>query len=129
MVGEALDGFPPERAIAYDLTPGSVTFYGGPFGRIPLVVTNAMLVEAAQTQAAADAKLLEAKGLPYSVDFTQVPNPALEPYDSVRVTYPPVQGQNPQVRVEKHVLEQVVIGLGYDQGMPCTTKLTTNEGA
>jgi len=56
-------------------------------------------------------------GLPYSVDFTSVPNPALMPYDPVRVRYPG--------RSEVHVIERLTIPLTAEQPMPAATREQT----
>lgn len=79
----ANSGTPP-RAVVRDLDPTSPTYYNGPFGKKPLKYSAPFT---SQTQAinAATAKLRTSIGIAQSVDFSAVPNPALEPGDVVAV--------------------------------------------
>jgi hypothetical protein len=47
--------------------------------------------------------MLTSTGLPYNVDFGQIPNPALEPLDPVKVAFPG--------RRESHVISQLMVPL------------------
>lgn len=127
--GESPDILAPPSGVAFDTTPGSPTLYGGPFGKVPFFYTNSTLDTPAKALAKAQAKLLEVKGLPYDVDFSMVPNPALEPYDAVLITYPVDLTQRPHVKMESHNLSQVVIGLGFDSAMACGTKIISTNAA
>lgn len=126
--GEALDNTAPFTATAHDTDPTSVTYYSGPFGPVPFFYSSPFITTAAGAASAAAGQLLLNRGLPYNVDFTQVPNPALEPLDGITIVYPIDLSTQPHVVTELHVLQQVVIGLGVTDGMACTTKLTTNTG-
>lgn len=129
VTGEGLDSaLTPPVATAYDLDPASVTLWGGPFGKVPDFYSDPSITDSASALASANLQLAQAKGLPYNVDFTQVPNPALEPYDPVALVYPPDLAASPHVKTELHILQQIVVGLGSSEGMHCTTKLTTNLG-
>ncbi len=127
-LGEGLGGV-PVYGIAEDDDPASVTYVGGQFGRVPKFISSPYITNAAQAVAAARAELNLRKGFPYSVDFSMVPNPALEPLDGVTLVYPIDLETQPHQRFEEHVLEQLVIGLGTDTAMMCNTKLSTNRGA
>lgn len=127
-IGEALGGA-PVYGIAKDLDPDSVTYYYGPFGKVPKFITSTKIDSPSAATAAAQAELQKRKGLPYNVDFSMVPNPALEPWDPVQVIYPVDLENQPHQAIEYHVLRQIVIGLGSQTDMQCNTRLTTNRGA
>lgn len=75
-------------AIAYDSDPASPTYYYGPYGRVPQFWSNPLVTTTAQAQAAASLMLAKAIRLPLTADWSAVPNPALEPWDVVRLAYP-----------------------------------------
>ena len=125
--GEAVDDVPPSYAVAYDTDPLSPTYWDGDFGKIPAFYSSPLLTSDAKALNAAETILRRSLGLPYSVDFTAVANPALEPLDPVRVTYPPVLGRSPVVRVETHVIDQLRIGLS-GPAMSAGTRLQTTGG-
>lgn len=83
--GEALDTEPPVQALAVDSTPGSPTLWGGPFGKISREFASPLLTTTAQCALAAATVLRKSVGLPYNVDLTAVPNPALEPDDMIAI--------------------------------------------
>lgn len=122
-VGEALDDTPPVRGVAYDLDPESPTYWNGEFGKVPRFYSSPLLTTTGQATAAAESLLAQSTGLPYLVDFTSVPNPAIEPLDVVRVTYPRV-GREPAA-TEVHVISQVRIPLSSTEAMPSVTRKQT----
>lgn len=123
--GEAVDDEPPAFGVAYDDDPGSPTYWDGPYGKVPRFYSSPFLTTDAKARAAARTVLLGNLGLPYAVDFSMVPNPALEPLDAVRVCYPPVlDGRSPAAARENHVLDTLVIGLGSSEAMAATTRLS-----
>lgn len=124
--GEAIDDFAAAYGVAYDLDPASVTYWDGAFGKVPRFYSSPFITSNAQAVAAARSILVRELGLPYSVAFGMVPNPALEPLDAVRVVYPPARGV---VANELHVLEQLTIGLGAATSMAAATRLQTLAGA
>lgn len=124
--GEAIDELAAAYGVAYDLDPTSVTYWNGAFGKVPRFYSSPFITTNAQAVAAARSILLRELGLPYSVAFGMVPNPALEPLDAVRVVYPPAAGR---VAKELHVLEQLTIGLGAETSMSAATRLQTLSGA
>ena len=103
--GAAADGNPPTRGVAVDANPSSPTYYLGRFGPVPRFYNSQFLATNAQAVAAATALLQRSLGLPYSVDFTTVPNPALEPWDPVRLRAADDQ------RIETHVIETMTVPL------------------
>lgn len=84
-VGEALDTTAPPRGVAVDDNPDSPTYWEGAFGKVPRFYSSPFITTDAQALAAAGSILRQNLGLPYNVEFGQVPNPALEPHDPVAV--------------------------------------------
>lgn len=109
-VGEGADTTDPVRSLAVDRNPASPTFWGGPFGKVPRFYSSPFITTVGQAQQAAASMLSKQLGLPYAVDFAAVPNPALEAYDPIRVTYPG--------RSEVHVVDRITIPL--TAGVPVT---------
>lgn len=130
VTGEAFDDVRPPRGVAYDNNPLSPTWFNGPFGMVPKFLTSSTIkgntaVESdAMAQRAAEVELAKSRGLPYAVNFEMIPNPSLEPYDTIEVVYPLDLRTDPHTRRENHVLEQVQIGLGADEGMLGKTRLS-----
>lgn len=114
--GEAPDGKPPVRAVARDMNPKSPTFWGGKFGQVPRFYSSTFITQGGQARTAAGAMLRGVLGLPYNVDLTTVPCPALEPLDPVRVIYS--DRDNPEV----HVLEKITVPLTPGAAMTATTR-------
>jgi hypothetical protein len=114
--GEAPDTQAPVRGMAFDNDAASPTYFSGRFGPVPEFYTSPFLTSDSEAQAAAQAILLRRLGLPYNVDFSTVPNPALEPDDPVKIRYSNDTG------VEIHVLDQLVIPLVHDRTMTARTR-------
>lgn len=123
--GEGADEVPPPFGVAYDLDPASVTYWEGSFGKVPKFFNSPMLITNTQARNAARSMLTTSLGLPYSVSFGVVPNPALEPLDAVRVVYPPQLNRSPASSSEVHVLEQLTIGFGASTTMTAATRKQT----
>lgn len=117
--GESADDTPPARGVALDNDPASPTYYYGRFGPVPRFYSSPLLLTDAMAVAAAETLLRQSLGLPYSVDFTAIPNPALEPLDPVQVRYS--NGGNP----ETHVIERLSIPLSEDAALTATTREQT----
>jgi hypothetical protein len=117
--GETPGDIPPVQAIARDENPNSPTYYYGPFGKVPRFYSSPFITTSAQCRSAASAMLARAIGLPYNVDFTAVPNPALEPLDPVRVSY---DDHSPR---EVHVIERLRTPLTASGVMTATTREQT----
>lgn len=102
--GEQLDDtIPPVTAMVVDSDPSSPTYWFGQYGRVPEFYSSSFLTTTAQCISAAQSILQQSTGLPYSVDFAQLSNHALEPLDPISLVYPG--------RRERHVISQIVIPL------------------
>lgn len=116
-VGEGADTAVPARGVAVDLNAASPTYWHGPFGKVPRFFSSPFLTTNAQAQNAAVSMLRDQLGLPYAVDFTSVPNPALEPYDPIRITYPG--------RSEVHVIDRMTVPLTAEAPLTGSTREKT----
>jgi uncharacterized protein DUF5047 len=105
---------PPVTATVFDTDPNSPTLWGGPFGKVPMFYSSSFLTTTDQCTSAGTSLLAQNKGVPYSVDFGQVPNPALEPYDPVVISYP---GHR-----EQHVISQLVVPLDPSTAQTAQTR-------
>ncbi|MBN6037482.1 DUF5047 domain-containing protein [Amycolatopsis sp. 195334CR] len=114
--GEQAGEMPPVRGVAVDENPFSPTYWNGPFGKVPRFYSSSFLTTTEQCTSAAKAMLERASGLPYNVDFSMVPNPALEPLDPVQVTHADTDN------AELHVLETLTIPLTAGGAMTATTR-------
>lgn len=121
-LGEAPDSDTgPVRAVAIDDDPRSVTFWKGPFGKVPRFFSSPSIISQNGAESAARSLLVRALGLPYNVDLTAIPNPALEPLDPVLVTYPS-RARLSSARQETHVLERITIPLDAQSEMTASTR-------
>lgn len=111
--GEAPDNKPPARAVARDMNPKSPSYWNGPFGKVVTTYSSPLLHSAGQAATAALNKLARTLGRPYSVDFSAVPNPALEPLDPVRI--------RTREGSEIHALEKITIPLIEDVPLSAST--------
>jgi hypothetical protein len=114
--GEAPGTDAPVRAVARDLAPTSPTRWGGPFGKVPRFFSSPFITTVAQASTAAASILRGQLGLPYSVDFRTVTNPALEVEDPIEITY---ADNRP---VQRHVVDKLTIPLDVTQAMTGTTR-------
>lgn len=112
--GEAADTQVPVSRLVVDDNPLSPTRWGGPFGRIPLFFSSSLITSADQALAAASTLLRRRLGLPYSVDFSSIPNPALEPHDPVKIVHPD--------GFSTHIIGSVTIPLSAQGAMTATTR-------
>lgn len=118
--GEGADTTAPQRAVAIDNDPDSPTYWYGNFGKVPRFYSSPLLTSATRAQSAASTILRKHLGVPYAVDFSAVPNPALEPFDPVRVIYPG--------RAEVHVLDRLTIPLSARNAMTGSTRVQASDG-
>lgn len=121
--GETADGQPPVRAVARDMSLTSATRWDGPFGKVPRFYTSPFIQTFAQASSAATALLRQSLGLPFSVDFTSVCNPALEPLDPVQIV---TSTADPIGRT--HILDKLTIGLMAGDALSAQTREQTIEG-
>lgn len=117
--GDAPDTNAPVRAVARDMEPTSPTYWDGPFGKIPKRLSTPFITNTTNAADAASAELLKVVGLPYSADFSAVPNPALEPYDPINV--------KTDAGIETHVLDTLTIPLTASAPMTGTTRELTSH--
>lgn len=101
-------------AVVVDNNPASPTYWNGRFGKVPRYYYSSFITTAAQATSAATSILQRAVGLPYSIDLRAVPNPALEPYDPVRITMPD--------RTDIHVIDSLTVPLTSADPMTGTTR-------
>jgi hypothetical protein len=112
--GEPVGELPPVQAIAQDDNPASPTYVDGPFGLVPTIYSSAFMTTADQCFAAAAAKLAKVVGLPYVVSLGSIPNPALEGWDVVGVSYPGI--------AETHIIDRITYGLAPADSMGIDTR-------
>ena len=118
--GEAADAEVPARAVVYDNNPNSPTYWLGTFGKVPRFYSSSFITTDDQAFSAASSMLRQSLGLPYNVDLSQVPNPALEPLDPVRVSYSDSDAR------ELHVLKTLTVPLTATEAQAATTQEQTN---
>ena len=117
--GEGTDTTTPARAVAIDNSTESPTYYYGPFGPVPRFYSSPFITNDTQAASAAESTLRQALGLPYNVDFSAIPNPALEPLDPVRIRYASSAG------AETHVLESLTVPLTEDEALTASPREQT----
>lgn len=81
------DNVPPVSATAEDDDPTSPTYVGGPFGRVTQFYSSATLTTLAACQQAANQLLAQAVKPSATVSVESAPNPLLDAWDVLRVTY------------------------------------------
>ena len=104
--GEAADTTAPVSYVAVDNDPNSPTCWGGDFGHVPEFYNSPTVTSQMQARKAAESMLRRHIGLPHTIDFQAVPNPALEPWDPIRIRPSRRDGES------VHVLASVEIPLG-----------------
>lgn len=117
-IGEGADERPPVRAVAYNAQESSPTFFGGPFGRIPRFYASPFITTELQAENAAVSLLRQSLGAPFEVELAAVPNPALKPYDPIRVVY------NDGTR-QMHIAEKVAVPMDTDTPISISTREST----
>lgn len=115
--GTALpSGAPLPTATAYDTDPDSSTYYLGEFGIVPDDFSTPLAGTTAQCQAMADARLALLAGRAERAEFTAIPNPAHEGFDSVHVVT-----DNGRIDMV-NVLENFSIPLSDNALMNCSSR-------
>ncbi|WP_329068995.1 DUF5047 domain-containing protein [Amycolatopsis sp. NBC_01480] len=114
--GDATGELPPVQGIAYDNNPSSPTYWDGPFGLVPRFYASSFITTTAQAGSAAASILAQSSGLPYTVSFETVPNPALETGDVVSLLYSDAEG------AENHILDRITYALTPDGAMAADTR-------
>jgi hypothetical protein len=114
VLGESVNDTPPVRAIAYDNNRNSSTYWFGRFGKKPRFFSSSFITTYEQALNTARNLLQQTLGLPYSVNFSAIPNPALEPLDAITIDQIDI--------VSLHVIQTLVIPLTSTEPMSGTTK-------
>lgn len=112
--GESVNDIPPVRAIAFDNDATSTTYWFGVFGKKPRFFSSSFITTYEQALNAAQSILKKTLGLPYSINFSAVPNPALEPLDAITINQIDV--------ISLHVIETLVIPLTVSNPLTGTTR-------
>lgn len=76
---------PPIRSVVWDSEPSSPTYHLGPYGEVPMFITNSTVTTQADADAAAAAQLNQVLGFSYQLDLTATVNPALDANDVIQV--------------------------------------------
>lgn len=79
------DELPPVRAVVWDSEPSSPTYHLGPYGEVPLFVTNSIVKTVDDASAAAAALLSQQLGFSSQLSISTTVNPALDCSDVVQV--------------------------------------------
>lgn len=77
---------PPIRSVVWDSEPSSPTYHLGPYGEVPMFVTNSTVTKQADADAAAAAALNQVLGFSSQLNLTAMVNPALDANDVIQVT-------------------------------------------
>ncbi len=88
VVGAAQTNGAIPRGTVSNVDPASPLRYGGPYGKVTEVINDSSLTTTAQCLARAKVELAKYIGPSYSVDFTSVPNPALDVGDIIKFVFP-----------------------------------------
>lgn len=107
--GEGVDTLSPVHAVALDLDPLSPTYWNGRFGQVPKFFTSTFITTQAQALETANSMLAQSIGLPYTINFGAIVNPALEPYDAITL-------RTSDMRVV-HVIDVLTIPLTHNSVM------------
>jgi uncharacterized protein DUF5047 len=118
VTGEGADDIPPVRSVARDAQQTSPTFFAGSFGRVPRFYSSPFITTQQQADNAARNLLRQSLGAPYDVGLSAVPNPALRPYDVIRVVYD--NGNR-----ELHVVERTTIPFNVSDPIKVATREST----
>ena len=108
---------PPIFALATNDDALSPTRWGGPFGKVAMIVTLTGVSTQAQADATAESLLRLRLGLSRTLSLAGVPNPALEPGDVIEVAYP-------DGRSEEQTINSINLGLGVGGTLSMTTTST-----
>lgn len=111
------------RVLVVDDDPTSPTYWGqvaspateSPFGRVPRFYSSPFITTVDQATSAGRSILAVAKGINASVDFTAVPNPALDIDDVVTIQYRDGSLQN-------HIIDTLEIGLSSTDPLSAVTR-------
>lgn len=106
----------PYRAVAWDISPASPSYYLGPYGKVPQFRRSSLPTSQAQAQAMASAIVLSSLGMTQVVTFDAIPNYAMDEADVVRVTHTPTGVD------AAYLMDAFDLPLGPLGSMPCTVR-------
>jgi hypothetical protein len=114
VVAERIDGTTPIRVTARNSDPSSPTRFGDLYGRVSQVVKIQTPLTSAAAQALAVQQLAAQSALAEQWSVQMVPDPTLEPGDTVRLSY---RGQSAE-----QVIDAITYPLTTDGLMSLTTR-------
>lgn len=117
VVGENAGNTSTPTGSAIDDNPNSPSYYYGPFGHKPKIHSSPNVTSGAQATAVAEAMLANSLGLARSLNLTTIPNPALEPGDTIRVT------RLPSLNAEMFIVDTLAIDLGPGGAMTASGRV------
>jgi Domain of unknown function (DUF5047) len=106
---------PPIYSLATDADAASPTRWGGPFGKVALIVDSTSIQTQAQADATAASLLNLRLGLSRTLELHGIPNPALEPGDLISIVH--ADG-----RSELQYVNALQIGLDAEADLTLTTR-------
>lgn len=112
--GQASADAPPVSALATHDDPVSAVRWGGPFGKVAMLVSSTSVQTIEQAAATAQSMLALRLKQTRSLDLQIAPNPALEAGDTIQVLLP-------DGRDETHLIDAVSVDLGTE-GQTITTR-------
>jgi hypothetical protein len=112
----------PFSALATHDDPTSPIRWGGPFGKVAMLVESQAVGNATAAMATANAMLRLRLGLARTLTLTCTPNPTLSPGDAVTI----VHGDG---RSEVQVINRVELGLGASDSMTVTVTASLDTWA
>lgn len=104
------------RGEAFDDNPLSPTYFYGPFGQVPEFRSYPEVRSDQQAKDVAYSILAQHLGAPATVSFGMVPNPALEPEDTIRISRPSVGVDH------SYIVDSLTIGLAATESMTGQTR-------
>lgn len=108
------------RAVARDVNPASPTYYYGKFGKVPRFFTSPLINSQTGAASAASKILTRSLGVPHSINFQAVVNPALEVFDPIEIVY---SSKHPS---QLHIVDTLTIPLSVDGAMTGQTRDLTD---
>lgn len=115
-IGEGADDGTPVRAVVVDDDPLSPTYFYGRFGQVPLFYSSPFLGTEDACEEAARSILIQEVGLAYGIGVNTPTNPALEPFDCVRIKFS--HREAPQI----HVLDTITLPFTETGALDATTR-------
>jgi hypothetical protein len=121
VTGQPAADEPPITALATFDEPGSAITWGGPFGKVALLVDGASVTTPEQAAATAQSLLRLRLKQTRQLTLTAAPNPALVAGDTIRVVFP-------DGRDETHLIDSTTISLATDAQQILTRTAATPLG-